>query len=276
MHLWHLIVFTYHQLRALGRPRDALFHQQQAILRTLPAPSLLFTDSIKLWWQWRKRTNDVLYRTLAQATLALLCTIGTLAVSISSSFIVDSTNIEVLVNSPFCGSIAESNIYTAQINDVTPPFLRDCYRDGASPVSRCRNIFTKQNIPVESGRVDCPFSAEMCINTNDNQKPAFSVDSGLLDLNDAFGFNFAPSDRVKFRRRSTCAVLPREGHVTVMNATDIPKSYKSEVADLPGERYELYAYGTRPNMGNMSRYLTSMSLVKSDMTKKYNRWYACL
>jgi hypothetical protein len=34
-HLWHIITFALHQIRARGKPEDGLFWQQQAILRTL-------------------------------------------------------------------------------------------------------------------------------------------------------------------------------------------------------------------------------------------------
>jgi hypothetical protein len=33
-HLWNLLLFAVHQQRASGSPRDALFRQQQTLLRT--------------------------------------------------------------------------------------------------------------------------------------------------------------------------------------------------------------------------------------------------
>jgi hypothetical protein len=48
-HLWHLLAFAYHQAHTDGRPMDALFRQQQALLRTLPSPSSVMADAVKLW-----------------------------------------------------------------------------------------------------------------------------------------------------------------------------------------------------------------------------------
>lgn len=38
-HFWSLLVFFTHQARAHGRPADALFRQQQALLRSSPPPT---------------------------------------------------------------------------------------------------------------------------------------------------------------------------------------------------------------------------------------------
>jgi hypothetical protein len=48
-YLWSIFLFVYHQIRANGRPADGLFHQQQALLRTLLPPSSLMAESTKLW-----------------------------------------------------------------------------------------------------------------------------------------------------------------------------------------------------------------------------------
>ena len=40
-HLWHLLTFGYHQLRANGDARDGLFRQQQSLLRYYPLILLL-------------------------------------------------------------------------------------------------------------------------------------------------------------------------------------------------------------------------------------------
>ena len=55
--LFNLIIFLYHQLRANGEPSDGLYWQQQALLRTLPTPTALVADYLKLWWSWRTKTK---------------------------------------------------------------------------------------------------------------------------------------------------------------------------------------------------------------------------
>ena len=92
-HLWHLIAFAYHQSRASGKPTDGMFRQQQALLRSLPTPSSLMADSVKLWWAWRNRTDRTFIRSMAPLVLAFLCTVGSIAASIASSYVVDSTSL---------------------------------------------------------------------------------------------------------------------------------------------------------------------------------------
>ncbi|KAF2180390.1 hypothetical protein K469DRAFT_714764 [Zopfia rhizophila CBS 207.26] len=223
-HLWHLITFLYHQIRAHGLPSDGLFRQQQAILRTLPTPSSLMAESLKLWWFWRNKTDRALTRSAFQFATGLAFALATLAASIFSSYVVDSSNIQVLVRGPDCGavntSIGEQGVpfrtYQGAINAFAESFAQDCYQNKTVLPARC-NAFVRPNIPFTKERVPCPFSGGMCIGDE-----AIAMDSGLLDLNHHFGLNLQNQDGVKFRKRTTCSVLPLEGHTTVVNATDYP------------------------------------------------------
>lgn len=47
--LWNLVTFCFHQYRVNSSHTDGLFRQQQALLRTLPTPSALTSDWVKLW-----------------------------------------------------------------------------------------------------------------------------------------------------------------------------------------------------------------------------------
>lgn len=55
--LFNVAIFLYHQIRAHGEPSDGLYWQQQALLRTFPAPTALVADYMKLWWNWRTKTK---------------------------------------------------------------------------------------------------------------------------------------------------------------------------------------------------------------------------
>lgn len=44
---------------------------------------------------------------------------------------------------------------------------------------------------------------------------AIAFDSGLIDVNDAFGLNLQDTDRLRFRRRDVCAIVPTEGHTRI-------------------------------------------------------------
>ncbi|KAF2184852.1 hypothetical protein K469DRAFT_750706 [Zopfia rhizophila CBS 207.26] len=214
-HLWNLVAFILHQLRADGIPADGLFRQQQALLRTLPTPSSLLADSTKLWLFWRKRVDRAF----------------------------------VLVDSPFCGPLNidptvedyVTNVYglrtlEAKVAAISKSYADDCYRTDSPLPTRCR-IFTRPNIPFTEERVACPFASSMC---TDAELPAIRFDSGLVGLNEGFGLNLASKDRVKFRRQTTCAVLETAAHSTIVNATDYPDM---DHTPFPGEQLLIMHYG---------------------------------
>lgn len=233
-HLWNLIVFFYHQKRAHTRQSDGLLKQQQALMRTLPAPGVILTDCVKLWWVWRKRTDRVLLRSLPLMSLALIFTAVTVVVGIFSSYLVDSTNITVLVKSPYCGpidfegadvandstAIADYrlwvNHYMSKVGNLANSYKTDCYVNRTTIPERCR-IFTTPTLPVQQERTACPFEASMCLNIS---QPGLTTDTGLLDYNDYFGLNLAAKDRMKFRRRTTCAVMDLDDYTQILNGSE--------------------------------------------------------
>ncbi|KAF2873346.1 hypothetical protein BDV95DRAFT_592730 [Massariosphaeria phaeospora] len=245
-HLWHLATFAIHQVRANGRARDALFRQQQAILRTLPTPGALIADSLKLFWHWRskKGISNALLRISLQVVLAVAFVAMTWAASIFSSLVVDTTNLQVLVSSPFCGFIDQtfenSNdialTYTTVVDTVVEPFAEDCYLNANESLpARCDALIRPQNL-FTTEKVDCPFDSSMCVG---NDKPAINIDSGLIDLNE-FGLNLQKQDRVQFRKSTTCTVLPTENRTTIISASDFQELNRPA---LPQEELLLMHYG---------------------------------
>jgi len=238
-HLWHLLTFIYHQTRAKGRPRDGLFRHQQAMLRTLPTPSALIAESTKLWLAWRRVSDKALSRSIGHISVALIFVIGSLAASIFSSSIVTSSNLEVLVKSGNCGRFSDNASvplsYRANLSAGAESYARDCYPPNFMP-SRC-NVFIRPSILFKSEMVQCPFQEKIC------RTQGLSLDSGLLDLNDAFGLNLADADRLQYRRKSVCAVLSLDGYTRVEDLTK--KDVKAIGRPLfPGEQVIYYQYGS--------------------------------
>lgn len=260
-HLWNLVIFAYHQMRVNNaRPLDGLYRQQQALLRTLPTPSALVSDWIRLWWAWRNRTEAPLLRSLPQILLGSFFAIVTIAVSLASSYIVDTTNITVLVDSPLCGptqvllerfwaaddpAVAE---YFQSLQTLVPSYADDCYKDFTTMVpERCAS-FTKPNVPFTKERVQCPFAEGICANID---LPAMHFDSGLVDLNYGFGLNLPKRDRVRYRRPTTCAIINMEGRIKV--AEDQSKSkYFNDT------RMEVTLGKTLGNLGDGTYYYSSV------------------
>lgn len=241
-HLWSLLLFMFHQQRASGRPENALFRQQQALIRASPAPGSFVTEMIKLWWTWRRK-GRVLYQCLLPAFFSLLFAASTLTASVFSSAIISSSDIEVLVNSPYCGFRNATRAFSEHTNPFEGDYIStyeslgeayalDCYTNDSISRSGCNNVFAKPNIPFTARETQCPFSPDMCATKNFS---AIVMDSGLLDMNEHFGFNLEVKDRVKFRRQTTCSVLPSQGYFMVLNASDI--SYEEKVYYMPEPIY---------------------------------------
>ncbi|CAI6232189.1 unnamed protein product [Periconia digitata] len=221
--LWNLTLFVYHQMRVSNQPSDGFYKQQQAIMRSLTGPVSIASDSLKLWWIWRRRTNRTISRSLPLFALAVIFAAATLVVGVFSSYLVDSTDIIVLVSSPYCRPISYStkNVTAAQsygnsIGASTSQYVRDCYTNRISTPERCK-IFTRSTLPSRQERIGCPFEQSMCKNIS---SPGLAFDTGLLDLNEHVGLNLAPKDGMKYRQTAKCAVLELEGHSDITNASN--------------------------------------------------------
>lgn len=211
-HLWHLITFLIHQLRATGRPEDALFRQQQALLRTLPSPSSVMADTVKLWWAWRGKAKRPFLRSLVLLIVAILFTVATGAASVFSSLVVDTTSLEVLVKSRNCGWAYPVRMFEKSMirptKETSDPYANLCYTDGANKSatnlpSIC-NSLVKRELPFETTRVPCPFNDPSACEPN---LDSVRFDTGLMDVGTSFGLNLQKSDGVKFRRTMTCSLM---------------------------------------------------------------------
>ena len=292
-HLWNLLLFMLHQHRATGHPQDALSRQQQTLLRTLPAPGSFFTEAVKLWWTWRRKDGRVFLRCLFPAVISLLFAISTLSASVFSSAIVNSSDIEVLVYSPHCGfrnftryylgpAPGERN-YVSTYEDIGETYANRCYK-GSSRYSEsgCQNVFTNPRIPFTTKDAACPFEDRMCIPKG---APAMEMDSGLLDLNKHFGLNLEKKNGVKFRRKTTCSVLPTDGYVTYLNISDLPQTLADGWLEqpritLPGERVVLSHFGgtyytkNGSSIVDVSTGLQNMTFLKSELYMKAYMGYS--
>jgi len=236
-HLWNLIVFFCHQMRARGHasdPRlaDGLHRQQQALLRTQPTSSALVSEWLKLWWAWRRRVKRPFLRSLPQLLLGILFTIATLAVSLSTSYIVSGVDgVQVLVQSPLCGpteTIFERKNgstnpagadYTSGILTAAVNYAKDCYSEGTVP-HKC-TAFIRPRIKSSRERVACPFQRDLCAKIG---SPAVALDS-FVDLNSDLGMNLPSRDRVKFRRKTTCGLINTAGRYAFNETADSTQLY---------------------------------------------------
>ncbi|KAF1915506.1 hypothetical protein BDU57DRAFT_452145, partial [Ampelomyces quisqualis] len=222
--LWNIFTFLYHQYSANGKDADGLFWQHQALLRTMPAPTALMAETLKLSWAWRSKTPRAFLRCSIPFLLALCFAIASIAAGISTAFAIDSSNIEILVNSPLCGRFNYTKVYAsrststllASIKANVDTYASNCYQDNPSLPAPCRNTFTRSNISFRAEPAPCPWNTTMCPK---GDLPALLMDSGMLDLRDHFGLNLPPGETVKIQKKTTCNVLPIDNRIITRNVS---------------------------------------------------------
>ncbi|OAL45319.1 hypothetical protein IQ07DRAFT_662175 [Pyrenochaeta sp. DS3sAY3a] len=227
--LWSLIIFASHQLRAAGKPADAFFRQQQVLLRTLPTPSSLLTDWIKLWWVWRKAENAVL-RSIVFILLGIVFSAGTILAGTFTALAVSTRDIQILVDSRHCAPWSPDSIKDATVDKMIPyisyigmtqqmskAYAAQCYGNYDAVPERCKG-FVQPNISFQQQRVECPFAPAFCKNFS---QPGIQLDSGVIDLHDELGLNLLPAERVSVRKRTTCAVLDVENRTSTVDGDAI-------------------------------------------------------
>jgi hypothetical protein len=241
--LWNLATFTIHQMRAHGNAAEGMYWQQQVLLRTMPTPTAFLADYLKISWAWRSKVPHSFLRSLPMLAFGLLFAIGSIAAGISTAYAVDNSNIEVLVDSPHCGRLNNTKIVTGSssgtpiftaLGDSIQSYAVNCYQNSSSLPAICRNTFHRPNITFSTEPAPCPWNDTMCTGEGSS---AVTMDSGVVDLRKHFGLNVAEKDSVRIRRKTTCNVLPREGHVFKRP----PEFLKAR--GNPAERYTL-EYGS--------------------------------
>ncbi|KAF2823685.1 hypothetical protein CC86DRAFT_468717 [Ophiobolus disseminans] len=221
--LWNLFTFLYHQYRANSKPGDGLFWQHQALLRTMPTPTAFMADTLKLSWTWRTRIPRALLRCSLPFFISLCFAVAAIAAGISTAFAIDSSNIEVLIDSPLCGRFNYTKVFEnrssstliASIDGTVDTYATNCYRNNPSLPGLCHNTFTRPNISFSITPAACPWNETLCRSAT---LPAILMDSGLLDLSEHFGFNMASEDSVKLQKKTTCSVLPMQDRIVVREA----------------------------------------------------------
>jgi hypothetical protein len=192
------------------------------MLRTLPTPSTVMTDALKLYWAWRKKSSRAFLRSILLVLLALIFTVATVAASVSSSLIVNGGTIEVLVNSPYCGRVNTNadvgRVNTIGVDQTAPEYSAACYKNGSLP-STC-DVFMQHNIPLKVQDAPCPLLNDTWCDTTES----VNYDTGMLDVGKTFGMNLADKDRVQYRKSTTCSILPIKDHFMIFEAKNAPFS----------------------------------------------------
>ena len=249
---WRILSFLIHQHRAKPLMRDAVHHQQQAILRNSGSPDAAAWQMTQVAWQWRKVTPRSILRGLPIIILAT-CNIILFAIAgVFSSEVTKATGNETLIRSSDCGYLlprfpdpsqpitaALAGFQAMDANDTlaASAYSRACY-GSTFRGSQCYQ-YPKSRITWTNRTVPCPFGDDICKDVN-----GFQMDTGLVDSHGALGINAKPSDRVQYRKVTTCSVLRTKEYSYYYNNTNTGGSGVQELIR--------YTYGTSTN--NLTNY----------------------
>lgn len=201
----------------------------------------MLAEWLKLCWSWKGRIDHPFRRSLFFLILAFFFFSASIVVGVFSSYFINSDDIIVLVSSSYCDAVdyleldtdtpkdlwlAWYEAYVGRIAEEANQYAKDCYVNRTTTPERCK-LYVQPTIPSRRERGVCPFEQSMCKNIS---QPGLAIDTGLLDLNDYFGLNLVAKDRMRFRQRSTCAIIEAKGHydvITSLNSTGtgIERSY---------------------------------------------------
>ncbi|KAF7562399.1 hypothetical protein G7046_g1746 [Stylonectria norvegica] len=238
--LWSLIAFALFSWRRsrnstkVGNPplkkskdRNALWHQQQAVLRNAGDDRTVGITYISLWLSYGWRSLGVVLRTWPVVLMAL----GSFAVFlialpfITAYLMLDGQGNEVLIESPLCGwwqTSFEDDVVVAstELTNRTREAVQyadNCYESSA-PSDLCDNFLAKRKLTWTGWHnTECPFAQGVCL--GDKHFPAFQMETMLLDSHQDFGMNSPKSGRFSLQKTTTCAPLDVEAWSKVVDGT---------------------------------------------------------
>lgn len=230
---WVILSYIIHQINA-SDSSDGLKRQQQVILRNSGSSAGTVWQLICLPFAWRHsgpKTKKILPpsgylgRNLLLLLPALVTFIAFSAAGVLSSQINKAAGNEVLLESDFCGQWTfldtNSENYINKLNNdtlVAANYARYCYGGSSTLSSLCGTYRQQQVLWAVNQNATCPFQSDLC---QFSDTAALQLDTGYIDSHNTFGLNAAPTDRVLFRRVTTCAPLKVDGRVkskTVISA----------------------------------------------------------
>ena len=258
---WKITSYAIHQCRASQDYKDALHHQQQAILCNTEGPAGALWDFCQLPWYWRDHAIRSLARSLPLVLLALL-NIATFGVAgIFSSDVTKAAGNETLITSSHCGYLAVANnndsfkvpvaSSSPDLNDTlaATTYSRACYGNTEDAL-RCNQYVRQQLHWTSNQNATCPFSPDLCIY---GSTAAYEMDTGLIDTHEHLGINAAQSDRIQYRKVTTCSPIHTRGYVTTFNDTD-----PTHLAY--GDILLQYNYGPVVNVSNFTYFYDTHSV----------------
>lgn len=227
--VWKIVSFITHQRRATNQPHDAIFYQQQAILKNSDSPlgaawklfrtSFAWRGHVRTrWWQfWRSRSLFLISLAIILATTFAIASIFSSQVTRAAG-----TGTGVLINGVNCGDwsfeSSQKGNSSGRVKKLTESVTAAHYADvcyGSGDPS-CNGYVKPEIIWNTDQNATCPFGNDACLLSS---TAAYEMDTGPMDSHAVFGLNAPLTDRITLRKKATCAPLDLEPYMQVSNQT---------------------------------------------------------
>ena len=222
---WRILCFIIHQWRAeKGSKNDALYHQQQAILRNSSSPGAAAWQMSQVAWSWKSIARNPVLRNLPLVILAILNMSLFGLAGVFSSEISKAAGNETLLRSPNCGTLMTypefPEVYRAVDANQTlaaAAYSRACYGSDSDDLT-C-NRYPRRNIQFTTKpNAHCPVDDALCAL---GPNSAFEVESKLIDSHEDLGINAKKSERIQFRKTTSCTIVPTVDYAQYENDTAV-------------------------------------------------------
>ena len=266
---WAIVSFWLHQHFSRTGPQDGIHQQRQVILRNTSSPAGAAWQLLQLSWAWRNNAEKSFSRSLPSAIVALL-TLGLFALAgIFSSEVTKAAGNETILISPSCGTFVPGNASSdptslqwrkKTVNDTKTAlsYARDCYGIAQNPLN-CNQYIQQRLTWKVNQNASCPFSDDICIGHN----TAYEMDTGPIDSHRHLGINTPGSQRLSYRKVTTCSPLATKGFLALANNTN------SGAVD-EGDLLQYFYYGPTVGPTNYTyMYDTHSAFLSLGYTLKY-------
>jgi len=226
---WRIVCFVTHQIRTASHPHDAIFHQQQAILKNQESPLSAAWKLSRTSFTWRRHERTRWWqfwrsRSLFLVLLAIILAGAFAVASIFSSQVTKAAGTEVLINSPDCGDwefnasdpLSQASWGVKKLNEsiAAASYASTCYGSGSN--AECNTYVAPEISWKTNQNASCPFGNSTCLF---GRTAAYEMDTGLLDSHEILGLDASHSDRVSVRKVATCAPVGLKQYMEIKNVT---------------------------------------------------------
>lgn len=213
-------------------PHDAIFYQQQAVLKNSNTAFGAAWSFAKVSFAWRRHARSKWWQLWKSRTVffvVLGLTIGAIfsVASIFSSRVTSAAGNHFLISSPGCGywrfnstndtgALYNYDLKVLNESIATQSYVNDCYGTDNSKKPQCHTYPVPEISWNTTQNASCPFEPQTCALS---PTMAVQLDTGLLNSHEIFGLNAEESQRVNVRKIATCAPLHLTPYVTTVNKT---------------------------------------------------------